>query len=623
MTRARTRTTTVVVRRRIDAPIDEVFDAVTSAATYQQVAGVQRAEVVTPGEADDDLTGAVRRIELTGFGFDEAIDAFERPSRMAYRIVKSWPARIADQRGEMLFREAQGGTDVLWRSTFRVAVPVVGPLLTVLLGPVTKLGFRQVLRVAARIAKQDERKPLPPGPSRLQAPAWLDRFGKDILGTLDALAEEYGDLALLRVGPQNILVARGAEAARHVLITAQDNYPKSHQFDLFTPVLGQGLVTSSGERWRTSRRIVQPMFAKRHLTVYADHMAGAATKALDSWEREWPDGEVIPLDIEILHVGLDTVGRALATHDFSSDAANAFEGALAGALNEINEISRRPPAFLGQDIKGVGIVRAAKLGTPRHWRRYLEHASVGVAVIEALVDERLANGHGDRDDLLRLLMETADPETGEFLDRQQVVDEVVTFIAAGHETTAHGLTWMFYLLAQNPDAAARLQAELDDVLGDRVPTAEDAARLPWLEACFKEAMRVYPPVWHLPRLTAEDDEIGGYRIPKGTRVLFSVWTTHRDPGVYPDPEAFRPERWLGDGPASRPRHAYLPFGGGRRACVGQGFAMLNAMILGSMMAQRYTFELASAEPVRFTPSITLRPVDGVPMVARRRVRAAA
>ncbi len=624
MTRARTRTTTVVARRRIDAPIDDVFDAVTSAATYAQVAGVRSAKILKPGAAEDDLTGATRRIELTGLGFDEEITEYARPSRMAYRIAKSWPATIADQHGAMTFYETPTGVEVLWQSTFRIAIPVVGPLLTVLMGPLTKLGFGQVLRVAERIAtrRPSTQLPLPPGPSRLQAPRWLDRFGKDTLGTLEALADEYGDLAMLRVGSQKIVVARGAEAAKHVLISAQDNYPKSHQFDLFVPVLGQGLVTSSGERWRTSRRIVQPIFAKRHLAVYADHMAGAAGRALDTWERDWPDGHVIPLDLEILHVGLDTVGRALATHDFSDDA-ETFETSLAGALNEISEISRRPIPFLGQDVNGVGIVRAAKLGTPRHWRRYLEHANTGVPVIEALVDERLINGHGDRDDLLRLLMDTPDPETGECLDRQQVVDEVVTFIAAGHETTAHGLTWMFYLLAQNPQANERLQAELDDVLGGRIPTAADAEALPWLEACFKEAMRIYPPVWHLPRLAAEDDEIGGYRIPKGTRVLFSVWTTHRDPGVYEDPTAFRPERWLGDEPASRPRHAYLPFGGGRRACVGQGFAMLNAMILGSMMAQRYAFESTSTEPVRFVPSITLRPIGGVPMVARRRVHATA
>lgn len=459
--------------------------------------------------------------------------------------------------------------------------------------------------------------PLPPGPSPAAAVPVLARLRRDVLGTFDELLDQYGDVVLLRIAGQRIVIARGAEVGRHMLIAAQDRYVKSHQYDLFAPMLGQGLVTSSGSTWRRSRTIVQPMFAKRHLGVYADHMAAAATRALDTWDREWPDGATIGLDREILHVGLDTVGRALATHDFSDDG-QAFETAMAGALHEIGHMSRTPAALIGQDLPRVGIVRAARLATPRRWHRYLAHGETGAAVIAALVDERLRNGHGDRDDLLRLLMETEDPETGERLSRQQVIDEVVTFVAAGHETTAHGLTWMFSCLARSPAARARLDAELADRLGGAVPDAAAANELPWLEACFKEAMRVYPPVWHLPRLATEDDELGGYRIPRGTRVLFSVWSTHRDAAVYDAPGEFRPERWLGDAPSTRPRHAYLPFGGGRRACIGQGFAMLNAMILGAAIAQRYDFAPATSAPIRFEPSITLRPIGGVPMIATRR-----
>jgi cytochrome P450 len=462
--------------------------------------------------------------------------------------------------------------------------------------------------------------PLPPGPSRAATARWMNELGRNTLSALEAIGHEYGNLAMLRVGPKKIVIGRGADVAKHVLITAQDRYPKSRQFDMFIPMLGNGLVTSSGETWKTSRRIVQPVFAKRHLATYADHMASAAARALDQWDTEWSDNQVVPLDQEILQIGLDTVGRALATHDFSNQETQRFEQAMAGALNEIGEMSRRPFAFIGQDVERIGIQRASRLGTPRRWRRYLEHAAEGRAVIEALVDDRFQHGHGDRDDLLRLLMQTPDPETGQTLDRDQVIDELLTFLAAGHETTAHGLTWMFWLLGQHPAASARLHEEVDTVLCGRIPTAEDAESLPWLEACFKEAMRIYPPVWHIPRLAAQDDEISGFRIPQDTRVLISIWSTHRDPAVYDEPEAFRPERWLGDAPAERPRHAYLPFGGGRRACVGQGFAMLNALILGASMAQRYAFVPASPAPVRFAPSITLRPVGGVPVIAQRRAR---
>jgi cytochrome P450 len=345
-------------------------------------------------------------------------------------------------------------------------------------------------------------------------------------------------------------------------------------------------------------------------------MSSAAGHALDSWDA-LDDGRQILLDEEILHIGLDTVGRALVSDDFSGEA-KLVENAISGALNEIGEMSRRPPALMFQDVEKVGIVRAARYGTPGHWKKYLEHTAAFESAITSRVDDRIDNGHGDRDDLLRLLMETVDDETGDRLDRRQVIDEIKTFISAGHETTAHGLTWMFLLLANHPDALARLHEEVDQVLGGEPPTAETAEQLVWLAACFQEAMRIYPPVWHLPRLARNDDVLCGYKVPAGTRVLVSVWSTHRDPSVYPDPESFRPERWLDDAPKSRPRFSYLPFGGGRRACVGQGFAILNAQILGAMIAQRYSFEPDGTAPVKLEFTITTRPRNGVPMLARRR-----
>lgn len=460
--------------------------------------------------------------------------------------------------------------------------------------------------------------PLPPGPSPLMTSFWMQRMRRNVASAFDDLTDRYGDVACLRTPTQRVMVVRGADAAHRVLVANQDNYPKSHQFDLFEPALGQGLVTSNGDVWRRSRRMVQPLFAKRYLPVYADHMSAAAGGALDAWD-ELPDGRPIQLDSEILHVGLDTVGRALASKNLTDDA-KLFELAISGALHEIGVMSKTPAALALQDVESVGIVKAAKLNSPRHWNRYLEHVAQADAVITALVDERITNGHGERDDLLRLLMETVDDDTGERLSRQQVIDEMKTILAAGHETTAHGLTWMFLLLSENPDALARLHEEVDTVLDGRRPTAEDAENLPWLAACFQEAMRLIPPVWHIPRIAAEDDVINGLRIPAGSRVLVSVWSTHRDPKVYDDPTEFRPERWLGDAPKERPRFSYLPFGGGRRACVGQGFAILNAQILGSMIAQRYDLIPDRSKPIKLEFTITTRPQGGVPAYAHRRTR---
>ncbi|MBO9533638.1 MAG: cytochrome P450 [Solirubrobacteraceae bacterium] len=449
----------------------------------------------------------------------------------------------------------------------------------------------------------------------------LRRMRTDILAEMERMAETYGDVAYVPIG-RGAVFLRGHEAMRHVLVTEQDRYPKADVFQLFRPALGDGLVTSDGETWRTSRRMVQPMFAKRHLGAYAGHITAASTEAVDRWAVRW-QSDVVAIDQAILTVGLDTVGRALASHDFTRDAER-FEDAMGSSLTEIREMATSPLTHALQDLTTIGITRLAQWTTPRRWRRYHEAVEVVDEMIAALVDERLLNGHGDRDDLLRLLMESTDPDSGEGLTRKQVMDEVKTLVAAGHETTAHGLSWMFHLLAQCPEAERRLHAEVDAVLGTGTVLTVEVVdeQLGWTAACFKEAMRVIPPVWHLPRRAAVDDVIGGYRIPAGARVLPSIWATHRDPAVYADPTVFRPERWLGDEPRLRPRFSYLPFGGGRRACVGQGFAMLNATILGATIAHRFRFEALPGTVASFEPTITTRPRDPLFMRALPRVSTA-
>lgn len=461
--------------------------------------------------------------------------------------------------------------------------------------------------------------PKPPGPSRRAAGRWLLKIREQEgpLDFLDEMGQRYGDVALLDTPGQPVLVVRGAEAVRHVLVANQDNYRKSNQYELLEPVLGKGLVTSGGELWQRQRKLVQPMFAKRHLVPFADHMAAAAGTALDAWEQEWPEGQGVEIAEEILHIGLDTVGRALVGHDFT-DHASAFGAALGNALHEAGAVGRSTSVTIGQYVPGMTIQRAARLTQPQRWRRGTQNADVMVRIVGGIIDDRLANGHGERDDLLRLLMDARDEQTGEPMSRQQVLDELLTFVAAGHETTAHGLAWMYYLLSQHPEARERIEAEVDEVLGSDTPTAEDVDRLPWTAACFQEAMRLYPPVWHVQRVANEDDVVGGYRVAANTLVLVSIWSTHRDPKVWPNPAGFDPKRWLGDAPKQRPRFSYLPFGGGRRVCVGQGFAMMNATILAAMIAQRFRFDAVPGAKIVLDPTVTIRPLHGIPMTVHRR-----
>ncbi len=465
--------------------------------------------------------------------------------------------------------------------------------------------------------------PLPPGPRGRESLRWLQVLAgqQGPLDFLDRMGYRYGDVAMMRTRLQDVAVVRGPEAVRHVLLGNQDNYRKSTQYELLEPVLGKGLVTSEGELWQRQRKLVQPMFAKRHLGVFADHMAQAADSALDAWERQWPDGHPLELSEEILHIGLDTVGRALVGHDFT-DRASEFGAALGNALHQVGAISRATSVNSTQFLPHMSIMRSAMLTQNRRYRSGMQSAEVLQRIATDIIEQRLRDGHGDsEDDLLRLLMEATDEETGERMDRQQVLDELLTFTAAGHETTAHGLSWMYYLLSQNPAAREQMEAEVDDVLEGRIPTNEDVENLPWTRACFEESMRLYPPVWHVQRVPIADDVVGGYRLPAGTLVFVSIWSTHRDPGIWENPAGFDPRRFIGDAPKQRPRFSYLPFSGGRRICVGQGFAMMNATILAAMIAQRFRFDFIPGAPVLLDPTVTIRPLHGIPVTIHRRTDA--
>lgn len=461
--------------------------------------------------------------------------------------------------------------------------------------------------------------PLPPGPRGRQSVRWLRLLAEQEgpLDFLDRMGHRYGDVAMLETRMQNVVVVRGPEAVRHVLLGNQDNYRKSNQYELLAPVLGNGLVTSAGEVWQRQRKLVQPMFAKRHLGAFADHMARAAGTALDAWEQQWPDGHPLELSEEILHVGLDTVGRALVGHDFT-DRASDFGAALGNALHQVGAISRAASVSATQYLPHMTIMRSAMLTQNRRYRSGMRSAEILQRIAADIVDERLRHGHGDSDDLLRLLMEAVDEETGERMDRRQVLDELLTFTAAGHETTAHGLSWMYYLLSQHPSAREQMEAEVDTVLQGRVPRNDDVENLPWTRACFEEAMRLYPPVWHVQRVPLQDDLINGYRVPAGALIFVSIWSTHRDPAVWENPAGFDPRRFLGDAPRQRPRFAYLPFSGGRRICVGQGFAMMNATILAAMIAQRFRFDFIPGAPIVLDPTVTIRPLHGIPVTIHRR-----
>jgi cytochrome P450 len=235
-------------------------------------------------------------------------------------------------------------------------------------------------------------------------------------------------------------------------------------------------------------------------------------------------------------------------------------------------------------------------------------------MVREIIDARVASGENAEDDLLGLLLGARD-EQGEAMSRQQVRDEVVTLMLAGHETTANALTWLWYLLALHPEVREAIGDEVQSELGARVPTGDDIERLPWTTASLQEAMRLYPPAWVLEREASAEDELDGEPVPKGATVIFPVHLIHRDPRWWPDPDRFRPARFL---PEATPpqRGTYLPFGAGRRSCVGANFALLEGTLIAALLTQRYTFDLPSAAKVVPSATVTLKPRGGLAMIAR-------
>jgi cytochrome P450 len=238
-------------------------------------------------------------------------------------------------------------------------------------------------------------------------------------------------------------------------------------------------------------------------------------------------------------------------------------------------------------------------------------------VVLAIINER-RHQNGDQGDLLSLLLLAQDEETGERMNDTQLRDEVLTLLLAGHETTAVALTWIWFLLAQHPEVSHRLHHELAEVLGGRIPTIGDLPRLAYTRMVVDETLRLYPPVWYFGRKALATDEIGGYQLPAHATFYISPYTMHRHPGFWEHPETFDPERFTPERSADRPRYAYLPFGGGPRQCIGNTFALTEAHLIVAMLAQHYQLQLAPGHPVEVEGLITLRPRQGMKMIAQRR-----
>lgn len=448
-------------------------------------------------------------------------------------------------------------------------------------------------------------KARPPGPRGLPIVGTSYMAHGDPIATLTRWAQEYGDIVHYRFFGLRVYLLVHPRDIEQVLLSKIENVGKGF-FGRNSELFGNGLLTSDGDFWRRQRRLSSPAFHRESVVRYGEIAVEETVRLL----ARWGDDQARNIVSDMMHVTLLIVLRSL------------FGGEMEERTPEIEQALD----VVMRGSSGIHAV-AGLLHIPTPARVRLLRA---VRRLDAVVFELIARGRqrikeGAQThvkDLLTLLILAQDDDGNKMTD-QQLRDEIITLLLAGHETTALTLSWTSYLLAQHPGMQGRVHEELDAVLAGRLPTFIDLSRLTYTESVIRESLRLYPPAWRIGRTCSDALEVGGYLLPPGSNIIMSQWVTHRDPRWFPEPDDFRPERWDANLMAKLPRFAYFPFGGGPRVCIGAGFAMMEAMLILAVIAQRFRLRLGTGQRIEILPSITLRPKNGIRVELEERARFAA
>ena len=437
----------------------------------------------------------------------------------------------------------------------------------------------------------------PPGPKPHFLYGNMPLASKDPLAVFSSWAREYGDIFYYRAAWLHVYFLNHPDLIDAVLVRNYQNFLKDRVIQKSRWFFGQGLLTNEGESWLRQRRLSQPAFHRERVATYGRIMTDYTQQML----AEWREGEVRDLHAEMMRLTLQVVVRCL----FNVESVETRH--ISTAMNILMRNST------GLRLLLPPIARYAPTPAMFEFRRAVRRLDETVyGIIESKRREER-----DAGDLLSTLMQARD-EDGSRMSDKQLRDEVLTFLLAGHETTALALSWTWWLLGQHPEVEERMHAELERVLAGRPPAAADLQALNYTERVVKESMRLYPPAWGVARTVISDFELRGYRIPAGANVVMSQWVMHRDAIYFPGPEKFDPDRWLTDSAQKLPRFAYFPFGGGPRQCIGAAFAMMEATLILATMAQQFRFHVVPGQDMTPLPSFTLRPRHGIALTLERR-----
>jgi cytochrome P450 len=418
---------------------------------------------------------------------------------------------------------------------------------------------------------------------------------RDPFGYPAALAAEFGDVVRIP-GPFRGHILFHPDHVKHVLQDNNRNYVKGKLIAKAKPLLGEGLFTSEGDFWRRQRRLAQPAFHRQRIESFATTMTDATSRALDRWQS----ARQAPLDLmaAMSDLTLGIVGRTLFSIDLAGDT-NEVGRAMLVALEHLTHLVTHPFAL------------PLALPTPRNLRFRRARRDLDRVVFDIIAQRRRTGA--DAPDFLSMLLQASDADTGERMSDRQLRDEVMTFVLAGHETTAVTLAWTWHLLADHPDVESRVRAEVAAALGSRVPTIADLPQLRFTRQVIDETLRLFPPVSGIGRQAINTDEVGGFEIPANSIIFLSPYVTHRHRDWWDNPDQFDPDRFTPERSASRHRFAYFPFSGGPRLCIGNEFALMEAQLILAMIVQRYRLTRVPGHTPQPELRVTMRPRNGVLM----------
>lgn len=447
------------------------------------------------------------------------------------------------------------------------------------------------------VSARAQQLPAPPAVGSVPLLGALLDMLRDGPGTMLRAARAHpGEVFALKLGPVQVPVVTQPEHLQQVLLDDARSYTKAGMWKAATPLLGKGLVTSDGDVWKRQRQLMQPLFTPRYVGGLSGLMVDAIDAHLDRMAERV--GEPMDVGTEMTMITQRVLMESMFGGSLSVEKAAELGQHLITAFQAMNV--RLFTYFLPEWFPRPG------------GRAFVRSIAAIDEAMMGLVSRRRAAPEG-RSDLLSLLLEARDPETGGPLSDREIRDQLVTLFVAGLDTTAIMLTWLLAMLDKHPDVDQRLRAEVSAVVGDRRPTGDDVAKLVYTKQVVQETMRLYPPAWLVPRYTAGGTEVGGRRIAPGTSMLISPFLTHRDPLHWERPDVFDPERFAPGAEARRHRLSYIPFGAGGRMCIGSHFAMMEGMLATVMLVQRFRARAVPGQTLEPSAASTLKPKGGLKM----------